>query len=87
MYKTLSQIQVGPRPDPRLVDTLVAALASVLDDFEPGASVAMLLSRPGVDGLSVDDRRWAQALSAAAQTLRLTTEPMFRANDAAIVPL
>lgn len=87
MYQTLSQVAVGRLPDRRLVDNLLAALTSVLDDFEPDTSVALLLSRPGTDGVSADDRRWAQSLSLAADRMGLRIEPIFRANDAAVVPI
>lgn len=87
MYQTLSQVAVGRSPDRRLVDTLLAALTAVLDDFEPGTSVALLLSRPGADGVSAADRRWSQSLHRAADQIGLRLEPIFRANDTAIEPI
>lgn len=87
MYKTLSQVSIGRSPDRRLVENLIAALVSALDAFQPGTSVALLLSRPGMDGLSADDRQWSKALNGAAQRQRLAIEPIFRANDVAVVPM
>ena len=87
MYRTLSQVAIGRSPDRRLIDNLLAALTSVLADFEPDTSVALLLSRPGDDGVSADDRRWAQALNHAADRSGLMIEPIFRANDCAIVAI
>lgn len=87
MYKTLSQVPVGRSPDHKFVENLLATMQSVVDGYEPGLSVALLLSRPGVDGLSAEDRLWSQALKRGAARFGLPIEPMFRANDAAIVPM
>ncbi len=62
-------------------------LSVVLEDFEPGTSVTLLLTRPGSDGVSTDDRRWAEELTDAANRIGVPVEPMFRANDRAIQPI
>jgi hypothetical protein len=56
-------------------------------DFAPGTSVALLLTRPGADPVSVEDRRWATVLAQAAQRSAVPLEPMFRANDTALEAL
>jgi hypothetical protein len=88
MHKVLSQVPVGAAPHRDLVENLMVGLEVLLqEDFEAGTTVAMLLSRPGRDRLSAADRRWAAALTAAAQRIGIPLEPLFRANDAAILPL
>lgn len=88
MHKVLSQIPVGRSPHRSLVDDLMVGLSVLLEtDFEPGTSVALLLTRPGSDPVSVEDRRWATVLAAAAQRTAVPMEPMFRANDAALLAL
>lgn len=88
MHKVLSQVPVGRSPDRLFVDNLMVGLSVLLDtDFEPGTSVALLLTRPGTDPITVEDRRWATVLAAAARTMAVPVEPMFRANDAALLAL
>lgn len=87
MLKVLSQIPIGRAPGPDVVDDLMIGLAVLLEDFESDTSVALLLTRPGRDPVSADDRRWAEALTAAAGRIGVPLEPVFRANDLAIVPL
>jgi hypothetical protein len=88
MHKVLSQVPVGRSPHRSLVDNLMVGLSVLLDtDFEPGTSVALLLTRPGADPVSVEDRRWATVLAGAARRMAVPLEPMFRANDAARLAL
>ena len=88
MHKVLSQVSVGRSPHRSLVDNLMVGLSVLLDtDFEPGTSVALLLTRPGADPVSVEDRRWATVLAGAARRMAIPLEPMFRANDAALLAL
>lgn len=46
--------------------------------------VALLLSRPGSDGLSASDKAWAAALLSAARTTGVSCWPLHVANDAAV---
>jgi hypothetical protein len=88
MYKVLSQVPVGASPHRDLVENLMGGLMVLLDgEFEAGTSVALLLSRPGCDSLSVGDRRWAAVLTDAATRVGVPLEPIFRSNDAAIIQL
>ena len=87
MTKVLSQIPVGAAPHRGMIENLMMGLEALLADFEPGTSVALLLSRPGSDGLSAEDRRWSVVLSKAAARIGIPLEPMFRANDSDIVAL
>lgn len=88
MHKILSQVPVGASPHHEIVDNLMGALMVLLDeDFEAGTSVALLLTRPGSDPVSGDDRRWAAVLTDAAARVDVHLEPIFRANDAAILQL
>lgn len=87
MLKALSQIPRERAPDPDLVEDLMIGLSVLLEDFAPGTSVALLLTRPGRDSVSAEDRRWAGVLTAAAGRIGVPLEPLFRANDLAVVPL
>ncbi len=87
MTKVLSQVAVGAAPHRGLVEDLMVGLEVLLADLDAGTSVAMLLSRPGRDGLSAEDRRWGVVLTKAAARIGVPIEPVFRANDAAIVPI
>jgi hypothetical protein len=87
MYKTLTQSPIGRHPNHALVDKLLSAVSTVLADFERGTTVALLLTRPGRDSVSPDDERWSETLTRVAQTVGLTLEPIFRANDTALVEI
>lgn len=68
-------------------DNLMIGLSVLLEDFDPETSVALLLTRPGRDAVSADDRRWAEALTTAADRVGVPLEPVFRANDVRISAL
>lgn len=87
MQKVLSQVPVGASPHRGLVDKLMMGLEVLLEGFEPGTSVALLLSRPGGDPVSAEDRDWAAVLTKTAARIGIPIEPVFRANDAAILAL
>jgi hypothetical protein len=88
MNKVLSQVAVGACPHRDITDSLLVGLAVLLDgDFEAGTSVALLLTRPGRDPVSAGDRRWAAVLTDAAARASVPLEPIFRANDVAILQL
>lgn len=87
MIKTLSQVPVGRAPHREVVENLMIGLSVVLEDFEPGTSVALLLTRPGSDPVSEQDRRWGRVLTEAAQRIAVPLEPMFRANDADLIAI
>lgn len=85
MIKVLNHIPIPPSPRPSFCDELFEPLRHVLDDFEPGATVALLLTRPGRGALSNADRRWAAVLTDAARRFDVPIEAIFRANDSALV--
>lgn len=87
MQKVLSQVPVGTAPHRGLIENLMLGLEVLLEDFEPGTSVALLLSRPGCDAVSAEDRRWAAVLTKVARRIGVPIEPIFRANDADVVAL
>ncbi len=88
MHKVLSQMPIGAFPHRDVVESLMGALLVLLDEnFEPGTSVAMLLTRPGCDPVSGADRRWATVLTDHAARLGVPIEPIFRANDTDILTL
>lgn len=63
------------------VDGLVALCRDILDGPGHGGSVAMLLTRPGVDRWHVGDRAWLRLLIAVAQQIGGRAWPVHRAND------
>jgi hypothetical protein len=86
MLKLLHQIPIPLSPKPRYGEELFAPLSTVLAEFdEPGMTVALLLSRPGIGAVSNADRRWAAMLTEAADRFGVPIEPIFRANDFSLV--
>jgi hypothetical protein len=81
MIKVLSDVPIGPRPDPSLVRELLSALSTILAGADDGTTVALLLTRPGVGAISQTDREWSKLVAETADVLRVPIEPFFRAND------
>jgi hypothetical protein len=79
--KQLSQVPVRPRPQGRILWNLMSALRTLLDDLEPGTTVAMLLTGPGRGPVSSADRVWSKTLTDMADRFAVPLEPIFRAND------
>lgn len=84
MHKVLTQVPIGREPDRGVVLDVLAALSELLAGFEPGTTVAMLLTRPGRDRPGAADRRWAQVLTETARRAGVGIEPIFLANDRAV---
>jgi hypothetical protein len=84
LVKVLSEVPIGVAPNPKLVESLMLGLGTLLYDFEAGSTVALLLTRPGRGGVSEADHRWGAALTQAAKSFDVPLEPIFRANDDAI---
>lgn len=87
MHKVLSRVPVGAAPHRGLIENVMIGLEVLLEDFEAGTSVALLLTRPGSDPVSAGDRRWAKVLTETAARIGIPIEPVFRANDVAIIAL
>ncbi|MDT5075626.1 MAG: hypothetical protein QOJ80_263 [Mycobacterium sp.] len=85
LVKVLSEVPIGVAPDHKLVESLMLGLGTLLYDFETGSTVALLITRPGRGGVSEADRRWGEALTQAANRFDVPIEPIFRANDDAIL--
>jgi hypothetical protein len=85
MYKTMSQVPIRAKPQPGLVEYVMSRLPRVLAGLESGATVALLLTRPGRGPVSNLDREWVSLLTAAAAEHGIPLEPIFRANDEAVV--
>jgi len=71
--------EVPDRPGEQLVHLL-----EICRRLDQEVGVAVLLSRPGSDGLSPADRAWATALAAAARRTGVSCWPLHVANDVAI---
>lgn len=87
LYKTMTQVPMPPQPRRDFVDDVVVRLYWILYEFEHGATAALLLTRPGTGGVSPSDRQWATLLTDVAAERGLRLEPIFRANDEAVVQL
>ncbi|MDO3637983.1 globin family protein [Mycolicibacterium arseniciresistens] len=85
LIKALSDVPLGPRPRRRPVDAVFSALTDVLAGMRAGTTVALLLTRPGRGPVSPADREWAALLTRLAAEAGLPIEPIFRANDDALV--
>lgn len=87
LIKVLTDVEIGPRPALAQADELMSALSTVVGGLGDGTTVALLLTRPGRGGLSHSDRAWHSALIASAERFDVPLEPIFRANDEALVPI
>lgn len=85
LLKVLSDMPIGLNPASTPLENLMTALSVLVADVGEGSTVALLLTRPGVGGISNADRRWSAALVNAAERFDVPIEPIFRANDDAIV--
>jgi hypothetical protein len=85
--KVLIDVEIRVRPETAFANSLMWTLKEALEDRGGDHTVALLLTRPGRGGLSNNDRRWCQALTAAAARHGVPIEPMFRANDDELVRL
>jgi hypothetical protein len=63
----------------------MAGVRDVLADFREGTTIALLLTRPGRGGISDADRQWSTLPTEAAARFHVPLEPIFRANDEALV--
>ena len=65
----------------------MSGVRDVLTDFRSGTTVALLLTRPGRGVISEADRMWSKLLTEAAARFDVPLEPIFRANNEALVQL
>lgn len=72
-------------PKAGAIDNVMSSLPEVLVDVVPGGTVTLLLTRPGRGPASNLDRDWAALLWSMADAYGVPLEPIFRANDEAIV--
>ena len=86
VVKVLHQMEIPPEPKPRHGTDLFTLLCGVLDErSDSGLTVALLLTRPGSGPISDSDRRWSTMLTETAARFDVPIEPIFRANDEALV--
>jgi hypothetical protein len=87
MVKVLGDVPIRLSPEPELVRSLMVALSGLVHQVGEGSTVALLLTRPGVGPVSNADRQWSTSLTRTAAEFEVPLEPIFRANDEALVPL
>lgn len=81
LHKALIQVERTLVPDPSLADLLMLRLSELLDGSEDHVcGFALLLTRPGRNGVSPWDRGWARLLANAARAADVPIQPIFRAN-------
>lgn len=82
----LHQVELPDLPDDVLSDLLMSNLGRTLGEIRE-LSVAILLTRPGRDGVTADDMTWAQMLTRDARRHGVRLHPIHRANDSELVAL
>ncbi|MDT5399948.1 MAG: hypothetical protein QOK33_3179 [Mycobacterium sp.] len=87
MVKVLGEVPIRLSPEPELVRSLMVALSGLVHQVGEDSTVALLLTRPGVGPVSNADRQWSTSLTRTAAEFEVPLEPIFRANDEALVPL
>lgn len=66
----------------------MSSLRTLLTDTVPaGSTVALLLTGPGRGPVSAADRVWSRQLVEVALRFDVPLEPIFRANDEALMPV
>lgn len=86
MEKVLTPLPARTARDRERAAEVIAELPAAVGDWiNAGATVAFLLTRPGRDGISDDDRDWAARVSNAAAAHRVPLEAFHRANDVALL--
>ena len=85
MIKAISQVPLRAVVNADLAEAIISGLRDVLDDFPEGTTAAFLLTRPGTGPVSRMDRQWAALLTLIATEHGVPMEPVFRANDEALV--
>jgi hypothetical protein len=87
LVKVLGDLPIKMDPEPASVRHLMDALSTLAPQLGAGTTVALLLTRPGVGPVSNSDRRWSSLLTRTAAEFGVPLEPIFRANDEALVQL
>ncbi|WP_006246958.1 hypothetical protein [Mycolicibacterium tusciae] len=85
MIKAISQVPLRAAANAEVAESVMSGLRDMLLDFPEGTTVACLLTRPGVGPVSHLDRQWSTLLSGVAAEYEVPIEPIFRANDEALV--
>ena len=84
--KALSQFEIGPSPTVVPIRRMMSAIREVLDGLTDGTTVAVLITRPGRGNvITHGDEKWAAFITEAAAEFGVLIEPIFRANDEALV--
>ncbi|MGH3971071.1 MAG: hypothetical protein ACRDTV_23925 [Mycobacterium sp.] len=84
--EVLSHLSIRPRPQAHLLKNLMSGLHVLLaKDAPDGSTVALLLTGPGRGAVSSADRVWTKQLTEMAEQFDVPLEPIFRANDEALL--
>jgi hypothetical protein len=85
MIRVLGELPIGVRAEPDTIRNLMSALNQLVAGPADGTTVALLLTGPGVGPISDADRQWSTLLAEMAADFGVPLEPIFRANDEAVV--
>src|SRR5687768_5588402 len=85
LVKFLGGVEIGPSPKRPDIENLMVAMRELLRDMAPNTTIALLLTRPGRGGISRLDRQWSTLLTEIAEAIGVPIDPIFRANDDALV--
>lgn len=86
LITAINTLPLPSTPNARLIDALMKRLGDTLENTIE-VSVAVLLSRPGRDGVTAHDRDWAGMLLDCSDRHQVPMQPMFRANDIDLIAL
>jgi hypothetical protein len=81
----ISDLPAAPAGD--AIDQLVSGCRGLLEEFDRGGRVALLLCRPGSSAVTEFDRVWTRALVHAAHRAGVELEVVHVASDTAVRPL
>ncbi|MFC7404946.1 hypothetical protein [Georgenia alba] len=82
MTPPLSQIDGLPvEPDLPTLEAMMGAFRELVEEIGPGATVALLVSRPGSARMTRSDKAWARGLSHAAARADVPLQPIHLATD------
>jgi hypothetical protein len=85
MIKVLGEFPIAARAEPAPIRNLMSALSELAHQAGEGGTVALLLTRPGIGPISESDRQWSTVLTRVAGEFTVPLEPIFRANDEALL--
>lgn len=82
----LTHLPLPTVPSPDLIDLFMRRMSELVR-AEPHISIALLLSRPGVGGITARDTEWTRLAVGAAARHSVPIHPIHRAGDDVLVTM